>query len=167
MSGNGIVGSRPGAGSGRALSPQFRARQWQPGQSGNPSGQSGLYGETVRLAREAAPDAIRRLIELMGSQDERVAAVACNAILDRAFGKPKDYEPEADDPEAQEREGEKAREEIMRRLDRLHAEHQRREGERNRALIDEMARSTANGPASEEELRERFARLMQERGMPL
>ena len=29
------------------------------------------------------------MIELMGSDDERVAAVACNSILDRAFGKPK------------------------------------------------------------------------------
>ena len=32
--------------------------------------------------------AITRLIELMESEDERVAAVACNSILDRAFGKP-------------------------------------------------------------------------------
>lgn len=52
-----------------------------------------FYGETVRLAREAAPAAIRRLIELMGSPDERVASVACNAILDRAFGKPREYDP--------------------------------------------------------------------------
>jgi hypothetical protein len=38
---------------------------------------------------------VRRLVELMGSLDERVAAVACNAILDRAFGKPV---PAADPP---------------------------------------------------------------------
>ena len=42
----------------------------------------------MRLARQAAPHAIIRLIELMDSDDERVAAVACNSILDRAFGKP-------------------------------------------------------------------------------
>ena len=64
-------------------------RPWPKGTSGNPSGQSGAYGEAVRLARQAAPAAIRRLVELMGSPDERVAAVACNAILDRALGKPK------------------------------------------------------------------------------
>ena len=31
---------------------------------------------------------MQRLIQLMDSEDERVAAVACNSILDRAFGKP-------------------------------------------------------------------------------
>jgi hypothetical protein len=70
---------------------------WKPGQSGNPEGNSGLYGETVKLAHQAAPDAIRRLIELMRSEDERVAAVACNSILDRAFGKPKVGGEEKDD----------------------------------------------------------------------
>jgi hypothetical protein len=44
--------------------------------------------DAMRLARQAAPEAVRRLIELMQSDDERVAAVACNAILDRAYGKP-------------------------------------------------------------------------------
>jgi hypothetical protein len=63
----------------------------------NPEGNSGLYGETVKLAHQAAPDAIRRLIELTRSEDERVAAVACNSILDRAFGKPKIGGEEKDD----------------------------------------------------------------------
>jgi hypothetical protein len=40
---------------------------------------------------------MRRLIELMRSEDERVASVACNAVLERAFGKPKHYDP-ADEP---------------------------------------------------------------------
>jgi hypothetical protein len=31
---------------------------------------------------------VHRLIALMDSVDERVAVVACNSILDRAFGKP-------------------------------------------------------------------------------
>jgi hypothetical protein len=53
-------------------------------ESGNPGGLSGDYGEALRLARQAAPQAVRRLIELMNSDDEQVAAVACNAILDRA-----------------------------------------------------------------------------------
>jgi hypothetical protein len=44
----------------------------------------------MMLARQAAPDAVRRLIELMRSEDERVASVACNAVLERAFGKPKE-----------------------------------------------------------------------------
>jgi hypothetical protein len=56
------------------LHPAMRSRMWQPGQSGNPSGHSGEYGATIRLAQRAAPKAMRRLIELMDSEDERVAA---------------------------------------------------------------------------------------------
>jgi hypothetical protein len=87
---NGKLGSAEGAASRRALPPALRAHCWRPGQSGNPGGLSGAYGEAMRLAQQAAPDAVRRLIELMESDDERVAAVACNAILDRAFGKPRE-----------------------------------------------------------------------------
>jgi hypothetical protein len=83
----------------RNLPPALAKNVWKPGQSGNPTGLSGLYGETVKLARQAAPDAIRRLIELMSSDDERVASVACNAVLDRAFGKPREYDPSRDQPE--------------------------------------------------------------------
>jgi len=48
-------------------------------------------------ALRAAPQAVRRLIELMDSEDERVAAVACNSILDRVFGKAKAAEEAKDD----------------------------------------------------------------------
>jgi hypothetical protein len=50
-----------------------------------------------KLARQAAPRAVHRLIELIDSADERVAAVACNAILDRAFGRPGPVKEEKDD----------------------------------------------------------------------
>jgi hypothetical protein len=53
----------------------------------------------MKLARHAAPYAVRRLIELMDSEDERVVAVACNSILDRALGKPKAVEEEKNDME--------------------------------------------------------------------
>jgi hypothetical protein len=82
------LGSRSGARNGRALSPAFLERQWKPGQSGNPSGHTAEYGEVVALAKALSVRAIERLGELMESTDERVAAVAANAILDRAFGKP-------------------------------------------------------------------------------
>ena len=55
----------------------------------------------MSLAREAAPRAVQRLIGLTDSEDERVAAVACNSILDRAFGKPKASGEEKDDLVAQ------------------------------------------------------------------
>ena len=57
----------------------------------------GTYGEAVKLARAAAPKALDRLIELIDSADERVAVVASNAILDRAFGKPGPVQEEKDD----------------------------------------------------------------------
>jgi predicted Zn-dependent protease len=76
------------AGKGKSLSPAFLANTWRPGQSGNPGGHSGLYGEAVKLARELSLHAVQRLGELMQSDDERVSVVACNSILDRAFGKP-------------------------------------------------------------------------------
>src|SRR6516165_9017706 len=82
------VGSPVGAPK-RALPPALAANRWRPGQSGNPSGNSGEYGTAIKLAQRAAPQAVRRLIELMDSEDERVAAVACNSILDRALGKSK------------------------------------------------------------------------------
>jgi len=84
----------------RTLPPALAANRWQPGQSGNPSGHNGEYGQAMKLARQAAPDAVRRLIELLNSEDERVAAVACNSILDRALGKPKAVEEEKNDMEA-------------------------------------------------------------------
>jgi hypothetical protein len=40
---------------------------------------------------------MRKLVLLADSEDERVALIAVQAILDRAWGKPKDYDPrEAD-----------------------------------------------------------------------
>ncbi len=81
----------------RKLPPALARHCWQPGQSGNPSGHSGAYGEAISLARQAAPDAVRRLVQLMGSDDERVVVVACNAILDRALGKPRE-QPHDRDP---------------------------------------------------------------------
>ncbi len=62
----------------RPLPPALAANIWKRGQSGNPAGLSGAYGETVRLAGQAAPVAINRLIELMSSADERVASVSAS-----------------------------------------------------------------------------------------
>jgi predicted Zn-dependent protease len=85
---------------GKTLSPAFLANTWRPGQSGNPGGHSGLYGEAVKLARGLSLRAVQRLGELMESEDERVSVVACNSLLDRAFGKPKPAVEENDDMDA-------------------------------------------------------------------
>lgn len=89
----------------RVLPPALAANRWRPGQSGNPSGHSGAYGEAMKIARSYAPAAMHRLAELaelnqfdsegclvplgdLPDADRRVIAVAANAILDRALGKP-------------------------------------------------------------------------------
>jgi hypothetical protein len=74
----------------------MRSRMWQPGVSGNPSGRGGLYQECRRLAAEASPDAMRRLITLMNAEDERVSYMATVAVLDRSGVKPIDYDPAQD-----------------------------------------------------------------------
>jgi hypothetical protein len=51
----------------------------------------------MKLARNLSLRAVQRLGELMESEDDRVVAVACNSILDRAFGKPKASGEEKDD----------------------------------------------------------------------
>jgi hypothetical protein len=79
----------PNAAPRRPLPPALAANVWRPGQSGNPSGNSGTYGEVVKLARSLSMRAIGRLGELVESTDERVATVACQAVLDRAFGRPR------------------------------------------------------------------------------
>src|SRR5689334_14812184 len=85
----------------QAMTPRHRGTAnlipWKPGQSGNPNGpQKGApYFEALRLAREAGPEAIRKLIELMRtSKDERVVAVACNSLIDRGYGKPRNINPD-------------------------------------------------------------------------
>ena len=67
---------------------------WRPGQSGNPTGigTAGGYLETMQLARAAGPKAIAKLIERLDSQDERISVVAATAILERAYGRPREMD---------------------------------------------------------------------------
>jgi hypothetical protein len=52
------------------------------------------YVETLHLARKSSPDAIRTLIRLLDDPDGRIAAVAANSVLERAWGKTKEMQPE-------------------------------------------------------------------------
>jgi DNA-binding winged helix-turn-helix (wHTH) protein len=76
-------------------------RQRDDAPSDNPSGLSSAHGETISLARQAALAAIQRLIELISSEDERVASVACNAVLDCAFGRLREWELKAEEAQPQ------------------------------------------------------------------
>lgn len=67
---------------------------WKPGQSGNPAGRSRRFHEVQAAAQDKSVQAIEKLTVLMDSTDERVSIIACNSILDRAFGKPKEQKTE-------------------------------------------------------------------------
>lgn len=66
---------------------------WKKGEAGNPSGRIGEYQKTISLARQHSVQAMEKLVEKMDSEDERVAIVAAQAVLERAWGKPKDPDP--------------------------------------------------------------------------
>jgi hypothetical protein len=70
------------------MSLEFVARRWKKGQGDNPRGCRGsTYAEVIGLARENSLVAMSRLVRLMESKDERIAFVAAQAVLDRAFGR--------------------------------------------------------------------------------
>ena len=83
----------------RPIPPALVKHVWKPGESGNPGGRTIAHSECQRLAREASPKAIMRLIELVDSDDERVALLASEKVLERAWGKPKEQQqPERKNP---------------------------------------------------------------------
>lgn len=70
--------------------------RWQKGTSGNPSGRRSS-AEIRRLLKNHTPRAAMRIVELVESEDERVALMAAKEVLDRYYGK---VGPEGEDDEA-------------------------------------------------------------------
>jgi hypothetical protein len=94
-------------------------RPFRIGESGNPTGKGGLFYEAQQICREASPEAARRMVELMGSKDERVALMAADKILERAWGRPKQVADDAKlDPAVDERYAQ-MRAKIMAMLERI------------------------------------------------
>src|SRR5262249_26475625 len=71
-------------------------KNFQPGNAGRPPNVSTKYSETLQIARRASPEAVQTLIQRMSDNDGRIAVVAANSILERAWGKPKEMRPEQD-----------------------------------------------------------------------
>ena len=63
-------------------------RPFEKGISGNPGGRPKVIAEVQNLARKHTKTAIARLAYWMESDDPRASVAACQALLDRAWGKP-------------------------------------------------------------------------------
>ena len=90
----------------RVLPPALAARRIRRGRIGNPDdAQSRSYAQIIRLARTCSERAVLRLAELTQSGDERVALLASQSLLDRAFGKTRGLtdSPSADGAAAEKR----------------------------------------------------------------
>jgi hypothetical protein len=61
---------------------------FKPGQSGNPGGRPKVLAEVRGLAQRQGREAVKRLIQLMRSENESVALRAAVELLDRGYGKP-------------------------------------------------------------------------------
>ena len=61
--------------------------QFKSGKSGNPGGRPALAPEVRTQAQEKAPEAFKRVCELVNDDDQRVALAACNVVLERAYGR--------------------------------------------------------------------------------
>lgn len=66
-------------------------RPWQPGQSGSPGFQPKGYRRVLHLARKNSPEAMQTIVDLLHDPDPRVRLTAATAILERAWGKPKEH----------------------------------------------------------------------------
>lgn len=62
-------------------------RPFPKGVSGNPGGRPKTDPEVKAILKAAAPDAARRLVEMMYSNNEKIAMWAITDILDRTQGK--------------------------------------------------------------------------------
>ena len=73
---------------------QGRLAPYPPGVSGNPGGRPTNYHQARKALQDwASMEGVQRLIELAASADDRVASVVVLGIFDRAYGKPKEFDP--------------------------------------------------------------------------
>ena len=61
---------------------------FQKGESGNPGGRPKLPADIREAFKAKAPEALEVLTRCLQSDDDRIAMMAAQAILDRGYGKP-------------------------------------------------------------------------------
>jgi hypothetical protein len=70
-------------------------KPFEKGKSGNPLGTAtSEYHEARKICAQHSVEAVTRQLQLMRSDDERVAFMATEAILNRGIGKPRDHSTE-------------------------------------------------------------------------
>lgn len=62
--------------------------RFAPGTTGNPGGRIGLPADVREMLERAAPQAVAKLVELIGSDDDRISLAASEALLSRLYGRP-------------------------------------------------------------------------------
>jgi hypothetical protein len=56
-----------------------------------------LFAEVQKIYRECSPAAAKEMCRLaLEAEDERVRSVCANWVIERAWGKPRDYDPDAE-----------------------------------------------------------------------
>ncbi len=73
-------------------------KPWRKGETGRVSNVASRYVETQQYARENSMKALRTLVERLDDADGRIAVVAANSILERAWGKTREQRPEEQQP---------------------------------------------------------------------
>ena len=79
------------------MKPKHGKGMLRPFKKGDPGRRQPIatrYTETLHLARAASPEAMQTLISRLHDPDGRIAVVAANSILERAWGRVKEQKPE-------------------------------------------------------------------------
>ena len=78
------------------IKPKHGKGMLKPWPKGNKLGgqRPGRYQETQQLARSHSLEAVQTLVERLRDPDGRIAVVAANSILERAWGKVREAKPE-------------------------------------------------------------------------
>lgn len=61
---------------------------FEKGKSGNPGGRPKLDNDVKDLARKYSKEAVKRLVDWMRDENPKASVAACQALLDRGYGKP-------------------------------------------------------------------------------